>query len=219
VSPTASVHVLRHGEVHNPEGILYGRLPGYRLSALGEQMAKAAAAALAGRQVVHVASSPMERARQTAEPVAEGFGIGVHVDDRLLESTNFFEGKQVGVGDGAFRWPRYWHKLYDPFTPSWGEPYRQIAERMHAALLAARNVVESHRDGNEAVLVSHQLPIWTLRRYVEGRRLWHDPRRRQCALASLTTFHFDGDTISSVTYTEPAADLTARSSHPEERGA
>ena len=155
---------------------------------LGEQMAKAAAAAVADRDIRLVVSSPLERAVQTAEPIAAQFGLPIETDDRLIESANFFEGKRVGVGDGALRDPRNWWVLRDPFRPSWGESYVDIAHRMYGALQAARAQAEGH----EALLVSHQLPIWTLRRHLERQRLWHDPRRRQCGLASLTSFHFDG---------------------------
>jgi broad specificity phosphatase PhoE len=197
------VHVLRHGEVHNPDKILYGRLPGFRLSPLGMQMAKAVAAALADRDVVHIAASPLERAQQTAEPIAAQFGLPIGVDERLVESTNWFEGRRMSVGDGSLRDPRNWWVLRDPITPSWGEPYAAIAARMFAALQAARVAAE----GREAVLVSHQLPIWTLRRHVERKRLWHDPRNRQCGLASLTSFHFDSARVVGIAYSEPAAHL------------
>jgi broad specificity phosphatase PhoE len=207
VSTKTVVHVLRHGEVYNPDKILYGRLPGYRLSEMGVQMAKAAAESLADRDVTHVVASPLERAQQTAEPFAGQFKLPVAVDERLIESANLFEGKRVAVGDGALRQPRYWHLMRDPFTPSWGEPYAQIAQRMYGALLAAREAAEGH----EAVCVSHQLPIWTLRRFVERKRLWHDPRRRQCALASLTSFHFEDARIVGIGYSEPAAHLIALS--------
>jgi broad specificity phosphatase PhoE len=194
------VHVLRHGEVFNPEKVLYGRLPGYRLSELGVQMAKAAAESLAGRDVTHLVASPLERAQQTAEPFVARFGLKIAVDERLIEAANVFEGKRVSVGDGALRDPRNWWALRDPFMPSWGEPYRVIAERMTAALYAARDAAAGH----EAVCVSHQLPIWTLRRYLLGQRLWHDPRRRQCALASLTTLEFTGSELTALRYSEPA---------------
>jgi broad specificity phosphatase PhoE len=207
MSSRTVVHLLRHGEVHNPTKVLYGRLPGYRLSPLGERMALVAAAALKGRDLTVVVSSPLERARQTADPIAVQSGLTVTTDDRLIESANFFEGKQFGVGDGALRNPGNWRVLYNPFRPSWGEPYVDIAARMHAALLDARAKAEGH----EAVCISHQLPIWTLRRFLMGRRLWHDPRRRQCALASLTSFHFDGETLADITYESPAEELIAAS--------
>jgi broad specificity phosphatase PhoE len=199
--------VLRHGEVYNPDKVLYGRLPGFRLSELGQQMAKAAAQALAKADVTHVVASPLERAQQTAEPISAQFGLPIAVDERLIESANWFEGKKVGAGEGALRDPRNWWVLRDPITPSWGEGYTVIAERMFAALHAARVAAEGH----EAVCVSHQLPIWTLRRHVEHKRLWHDPRKRQCGLASLTSFHFEDAKIVGIGYTEPAAHLVAMS--------
>jgi len=197
------VHLLRHGEVDNPSKILYGRLPGFHLSALGRAMADRAAEALAGRDVTAVIASPLERARETAAPIAAAHDLGVVADPRLIESENFFQGKTVGVGDGSLRNPRYWWQLRNPFRPSWGEPYTQVAARVLAAVDDARRLVAGH----EAVLVSHQLPIWVARLAAEHRRLWHDPRRRECSLASLTSFEYDGDRLTAVVYTEPAADL------------
>jgi broad specificity phosphatase PhoE len=210
-----TVHVLRHGEVHNPSKILYGRLPDFHLSELGKQMAKAAAEALAKHDVTYVVASPLERAQETAAPIAAEFGLEIATDTRLIESSNFFEGKNVSVGDGSFRNPRNWWVLRDPITPSWGEAYLVIAARMFAALQAARVAAEGH----EAVCVSHQLPIWTLRRYVEKRRLWHDPRRRQCGLASLTSFRFEDSTVVGIDYSEPAAHLVAMSANARAKGA
>jgi broad specificity phosphatase PhoE len=210
-----TVHVLRHGEVHNPSKILYGRLPDFHLSELGKQMAKAAAEALATHDVTYVVASPLERAQETAVPIAAEFGLEIATDTRLIESSNFFEGKNVSVGDGSFRNPRNWWVLRDPITPSWGEAYLVIAARMFAALQAARVAAEGH----EAVCVSHQLPIWTLRRYVEKRRLWHDPRRRQCGLASLTSFRFEDSTVVGIEYSEPAAHLVAMSANARAKGA
>ena len=205
MSERTVVHLLRHGEVHNPEKVLYGRLPGYRLSDLGDRMAERAAEWFAGRDVVRLVSSPLERARQTATPLAARLGLPVVLDERLIESDNVFEGRSVGVGDGALRSPRSWWHLRNPFLPSWGEPYTQVALRMHAAAEVAREAVRGH----EAVLVSHQLPIWIARLSAEHRRLWHDPRRRECTLASVTSFTYDGDKLVSVSYAEPAADLLA----------
>jgi broad specificity phosphatase PhoE len=198
--------MLRHGEVFNPQRILYGRLPGYHLSELGVQMAKAAAESLAGHDVTHLVASPLERAQETAQPLAEQFALPPRTDERLTESGNLFEGKRVSVGDGALRDPRNWWALRNPLTPSWGEPYQVIAKRMAGALETARLAAEGH----EAVCVSHQLSIWTLRRYAERKSLWHDPRKRQCALASLTSFHFEDRRLVGIGYTEPAAHLVTR---------
>ena len=194
------VHLLRHGEVHNPEKVLYGRLPGYRLSETGEAMARAAAEWLADKGLTRVVSSPLERAQQTAAPIAGKLDLPVEVDDRHIEAGNAFEGLRVGVGDGALRSPQHWWKLRNPLRPSWGEPYVEIAARMLAAVEAARDAVR----GAAVVCVSHQLPIWTLRLHLEGRRYAHDPRRRQCGLASVTSLTYDGDRFVGLSYAEPA---------------
>jgi broad specificity phosphatase PhoE len=206
---TTTVHLLRHGEVFNPDKILYGRLPGYRLSEDGLKMARDAAEAVRGHDVTEVVSSPLLRAQETAEPIAKVFGVEITTDDRLIESANYFEGMKVGVGDGALREPRHWPRLWNPFLPSWGEHYLAVAERMLGAVEDARD----RNRGHEVVCVSHQLPIWTVRRYVEGRRLWHRPDRRQCGLASLTSLTWDGDRLLSVTYAEPAGEASRRPGH------
>jgi broad specificity phosphatase PhoE len=203
MTETTTVHVLRHGEVHNPGGVLYGRLPGFHLSDLGREMAQRIAEHLADADVTHVVSSPLERAQETAAPAAEKLGLPVATDDRLIEAGNVFEGKTFGVGDGSLKRPAHWRHLVNPFRPSWGEAYTEIAERMLAAIAAARDAARGH----EALVVSHQLPIWTARSFATGRRLWHDPRKRQCALASLTSFTYRGDELVSVSYEEPARDL------------
>ena len=199
------VHLLRHGEVHNPEGILYGRLPGYHLSERGRAMADRVAEHLveSGHDIALVVASPLERAQETARPAAQALGLEVATDERLIEAGNQFQGLTVGVGDGALQRPEHWWKLRNPFLPSWGESYAEQAARMHAAADEARVRVE----GRQALLVSHQLPIWVARLAAEGRRYVHDPRRRECALASLTSLHYVGHRLEGVTYREPAADL------------
>ena len=197
------VHLLRHGEVHNPHRILYGRLPGYHLSELGRRMADRAAEHLADHDLVHLVSSPLERARETAAPVADAHGLAVHVDDRLVEADNVFEGLPVAGGKGLLRHPRLWPKMLNPFRPSWGEPYDEIVTRMRDAIVDARATARGH----EAVVVSHQAPIWMIRLATEGRPLVHNPAHRECSLASLTSFTFLGDDLLSLSYSEPAAAL------------
>ncbi|EIE97300.1 histidine phosphatase family protein [Saccharomonospora glauca] len=200
------VHLLRHGEVHNPEGVLYGRMPGYRLSERGRRQALLVAEALASHRITYVVASPLERAQETAAPAAAAHRLDVATDERLIEAVNQFEGLKVSVGDGALRQPKHWPKLRNPLLPSWGEPYLEIAHRMLGAVHAARAAAEGH----EALCVSHQLPIWTLRRFLEGKRLWHDPRRRQCSLASLTSFVFDDEQLVDIVYSEPAGSTDPR---------
>ena len=200
MADTTIVHLLRHGEVDNPHGIIYGRMPGYHLSANGRAMADAAADYFAGRAVVALFCSPLERAQETARPVAERLGLPIVTDDRLIESWNHFEGQRFGVGDGSLRHPVHWPYLANPFRPSWGEPYRQVAVRVQAAVETAREAAA----GREAVCVTHQLPIWVTRRAAEGRRLWHNPAMRECALGSVTSFTYSGDQLTGVSYTVPA---------------
>ena len=194
------VHLVRHGEVHNPDGLLYGRLPGFHLSERGEKQATAVAAALAARDVTAVLASSLERAQQTAAPIAAAHGLEVITEDGLIEAGNLFEGTRVGLGDGVLRNPRNWWKLRNPLRPSWGEPYGEIVTRILAAVQRAAALAEGH----EAVCVSHQLPIWTLRRHLLGQRLWHDPRRRECALGSLTSLDFVDGQFAGLNYSEPA---------------
>lgn len=201
--PETVVHLLRHGEVHNPEGVLYGRRDGYHLSALGTRMAERVAATIGSRDIVHLRSSPLERAQQTAAPLAAALGLEIATDRRVIESSNKFEGEQFGQGHSALKKPKNWRYLWNPFRPSWGEPYREVATRMMAAVQEVREVAEGH----EAVVVSHQLPIWTTRLHLEKRSFLHDPRTRQCTLCSLTSLHFVGDRLTRIAYSEPAADL------------
>jgi broad specificity phosphatase PhoE len=195
-----TVHLLRHGEVYNPTKVLYGRLPGFRLSEDGRQMALNAAIHLAGRDVTYLVSSPLQRAQETAAPLAAEFGLPIATDERLIEAANAFQGKRVTGEGGVLKQPSSWLLYRNPFKPSWGEPYDQVARRMFAAALRARDQAEGH----EAVCVSHQLPIVCLRRFAEGQRLWHDPRKRQCSLGSITSLVFAGDDIVEVGYAEPS---------------
>jgi broad specificity phosphatase PhoE len=197
------VHLLRHGEVHNPEGVLYGRRDGYHLSTLGRQMADRVADATAERDITHLRASPLERAQETAAPIAERHGLEVVTDERVIESGNLFEGKRFTLSDSILKRPAMWWALRNPMKPSWGEPYKEVVARMMSAVHDARRAAEGH----EAVIVSHQLPIWITRLHVEHRSFLHNPRSRQCTLCSLTSFHFTGETIDRVVYSEPAGDL------------
>ncbi len=203
--PADLIHLVRHGEVENPDRVLYGRLPGFGLSALGHRMADVAAASLAGRPIVALAASPLQRTQESAAPWAKRFQLEVRLDERLIEPNNRFEG--LNLRKQLPRRPQDWPYLLNPIRPAWGEPFASIARRMMLAVGDARSSVES----GEVVLVSHQLPIWTVVRTVAGRSLAHDPRRRRCTLSSITTFAWRDERFVEVDYQEPAAELLAES--------
>ena len=198
------VHLLRHGEVHNPDGVLYGRAPGFGLSVRGHDAAAAATQWLAERDVRLVVSSPMQRAQETSRPVAAALGVPVRTDERLVESWNVLEGQRADLHASVLGQPQVWRHLWNPWRPSWGEPYREVVDRMWSAVRAARDEVLGH----EAVLVSHQVPIWVLRRRLEGRRLAHHPRRRECELCSVTSLTLEGDAVVGIAYRPPEPRLT-----------
>ncbi|MDO4911398.1 MAG: histidine phosphatase family protein [Corynebacterium sp.] len=197
------VHLVRHGEVFNPERILYGRRPGYRLSKRGQKQAAATAASLASHDVTYLVASPLQRAQETARPFAAELGLEINTDERLLEAGNQFEGLHIkGVRSQLWN-PKRWPLLKDPRIPSWGEPYEEIAERMMQAVEAARDAARGH----EAVCVSHQLPIVCVQRLVAGKPFFHNPAVRKCNLASVTSLIYSGNDLIGWEYSEPASGI------------
>lgn len=201
-----TVHLVRHGHVHNPDAVLYGRLPNFHLSAAGRQMADAVADHLAEASIPvgRVVASPLQRAQETAEPIARAFGLRVDTEPRIIEAGNVYEGEPLQSGVKDFLHPRNWWRLRNPWKPSWGEPFKEQADRMWAAI---RDAAEATPDA-DTVMVSHQLPIWVARLSFEGRSFLHDPRKRECALASMTSFRFEGDEPVAMTYATPASHIT-----------
>jgi broad specificity phosphatase PhoE len=201
--PAELVHLVRHGEVENPTGVLYGRLDGFGLSVRGHRMAELAAASLAGHDIRSVTASPLQRTRESAAPWISRFGGELEVDERLIEPTNRFEG--INMRRDLPRRPDLWRHLHNPQLPSWGEPFRSVQARMMAVISATWASV----DGGEVVLVSHQMPIVMVARTVARLPLPHNPSKRRCALSSITTLERRGDEFVEVSYSEPAAELLA----------
>jgi broad specificity phosphatase PhoE len=201
---SSTVHVIRHGEVENPNKILYGRQPGWRLSKRGQEMAQTIGEWSKSIDLGALHVSPLQRAQETAAPISRAHNIEIKTDDRLIEAANIFEGKSFELGSGVLKHPSAWRHLYNPWKPSWGEPYEEQISRMLAAIFDANKAAR----GKDAIVVSHQLPIWILRSAIEGRSMLHDPRKRECTLASVTSVHFDDEgMISGTSYTEPAKHL------------
>jgi len=194
------LHLVRHGEVHNPKRVLYGRLPDFHLSRAGRKMAASAAEHVAelDRPVTALFSSPLERAQESAEPFATRFDLVPEIDRRLIEPTNVFEGTRMRR---SLMNPLKWWHLRQPALPSWGEPYASIAERMLGMMDEAWDAA----DGGDLVMVSHQAPIWITHLRVAGLPLRHDPRTRRCALSSVTSFERVGDVWRETAYAAPAS--------------
>jgi broad specificity phosphatase PhoE len=198
--PETVIHLVRHGQVENPRRVLYGRLPGFHLSPRGQAQADLLAGHFADTPLAAVVASPLERAQQTAAPIAAAHGLEVRTDLRLIETSNIFEGVAGNVAWYIVRHPGIWWKLRSMRAPSWGERNVDMVERVHACVDAVR----AEFPGRHVVLVSHQAPIWVARLAFQRRRLTHWPGFRRCAVASVTTLVFDDHRLTSVSYAEPA---------------
>ena len=195
------VHLIRHGEVHNPERILYGTIPGYHLSSRGRSQAARVARTFEDHDVTFLGASPLQRAQETAEPFAETLLLDVETIPEIVEAGNRFEGLRTKGWNSQLWNPVRWPLMFNPFEPSWGEAYVDIAERMMGAVEQVRRKAEGH----EAILISHQLPIVMVQRSVMGVPLAH--ASRQCELASVTSLVYDGDQITDLFSTTPAKDI------------
>lgn len=199
------VHVCRHGQVENPDHVLYGRADGYGLSGLGQRMAERLGEHFAGVDLQGLRTSPLQRARETMAPIAERHpDLEVVVDQRLTEAGNVLEGRSFGRFSERLLLPGNLRHLWNPLRPSWGEPYTAVLARVMPAIADAAASVPQ---GGQVAVVSHQLPIWVARLHGEGRRLAHLPNQRQCRQASVTAFHFLEGRLVEVRYSEPASDL------------
>ena len=163
-----TVHLLRHGEVHNPDHVVYASLDGFHLTAYGLAQARAAAAHLKGRPIVAVWSSPLQRALETAAAVALVHDLPVMVDERLIEWRLADLWAGVRWEDlPASRPEQIEAYLAHPTDiPGSPETLEQLARRMAEALT---DIAESH--GGDVVVVSHQDPLQAARLFLTGRDL------------------------------------------------
>jgi broad specificity phosphatase PhoE len=194
------VHLVRHGEVFNPDGVLYERLPGFGLSDRGRELAHAALDAVPHGPVTALVVSPLQRTKESIQPWEAATGLSATEDERVIEPWNEFRGLNLRGGATLFTRPDLWKFLVNPMRPSWGEAYSDIAERMLAAMRAGADSV----DGGDVVIVSHQLPIWMAHLKLAGESLVHHPLKRRCSLSSVTSFDVRGDKLVESAYWEPS---------------
>ena len=196
----ATIHLVRHGEVENPKGIIYGRLPGFHLSERGQRQAEAAADHLAERNVSAVWASPLERAQETAKAIAARHELELVTDERLLETDS---SQLQGVGRRAIDIllsPRTWWHLRNPWTPSWGESFADVRARM---LDAIKDAIDSN-PGNEVVIVSHQTPVIVARLSLARSRVPPWIGVTPCHTGSVTTIELNEGVVVSASYFSPA---------------
>lgn len=212
-----TIHFVRHGEVNNPDHILYERLPGFHLSDRGRRMAEATARYLAASPQTNTAaaiySSPLDRTRETAQAILTALNetrmarneepLELVTDQRIIEAGNNFRGTRIGHGEGALWRNGNWKLVTNLWKPSWGESYRQIAARVGAF---AQEKVREHA-GQQIIVVSHESPIWSYRHLLETGHPEHNMLLRHTALASVTSITYDSQTgnVMSITYVDPAA--------------
>ncbi|MDE5640205.1 histidine phosphatase family protein [Bifidobacterium castoris] len=211
-----TINFVRHGKVHNPNHVLYERLPDFHLSEAGRRMAQATGRYLAANPqtntAVAVYSSPLDRTRETADAILLELNrlradrgqqrLQLLTDPRLIEARNEFRGKRIGHGDGALWRPENLRLVRNLWRPSWGESYRSIANRVQNFALEK---VDEH-PGEQIVVVTHESPIWSYRHMLETGRPEHNMLLRKTALASVTSITYDNAThdVLSITYADPA---------------
>lgn len=193
-----TIHLVRHGEVENPKGVIYGRLPGYHLSERGRLQAKAASERLQDADIGALWASPLERAQETAAIIAEPHNMEIVTDERLTESDSTLEG--VGKSLKAlFADPRHWWKYRNPFTPSWGESFGQIRARMVAAIEEA----SEQAGGKDVVVVSHQTPVLVARLALSRRRVPPWLGLAPCQTGSVTSLTLQDGKVLAAAYFAP----------------
>jgi broad specificity phosphatase PhoE len=196
---SGTIHLVRHGEVENPKGVIYGRLPGYNLSERGLKQAAAAGRHLARAPIGAVRSSPLERAQETADVIAKHHELDVVIDARLIESDTTFE----GVGRTLWTFltsPRHWWRLRNPWAPSWGESFAEIRSRM---LSVVADALEGAGD-KEVVIVSHQTPVLVARLALSRRAVPPWLGRVPCQTGSVTTMALEDGRVVDGSYFVPS---------------
>jgi len=196
---SVTVHLVRHGEVENPAGVIYGRLPGYHLSERGLRQAEAAAGRLAEADLGALWASPLERAQETAQAIAAKHPeLEVVTDERIIESDTTVEG--VGRSVMAFiKSPRHWWHFRNPWGPSWGESFAQIRSRMVAAIDDA----VAQANGREVAVVSHQTPVLVARLALARRRVPPWLAFTPCGTGSVTTLVMEEGRVLKASYFAP----------------
>ncbi|HZA39766.1 MAG TPA: histidine phosphatase family protein [Actinomycetota bacterium] len=196
---TGTIHLVRHGQVENPKGVIYGRLPGYNLSERGRRQAEEAGLHLSSADVGALWASPLERAQETAAAISEHHEVEIVTDDRLIESDTTLEGVGLTLRSLIMS-PRHWWQFRNPWKPSWGEAFTEIRARMASALAEAVAAAA----GREVVVVSHQTPVLVARLALARRSTPPWIAGLPCQTGSVTTMVLEAGRVVKASYFVPS---------------
>ena len=194
------VYLVRHCDVHNPSGVLYGHLPGFHLSAKGVRDAEALGTYLSQSPARRIDTSPLERARETADIIASRVpGIPVVTTDDLIEARFGLYLQGVRPRDIPWRRPLWFVHMLWPGLLKNDESVPQMAQRVR------RTVLQLIRDfpGRGGICVSHGDPIQAFWVEADGRPAYA-LHRLECAKGGLLELDYDGERLINVTYRSPA---------------
>ena len=196
---SGTIHLVRHGQVENPKGIIYGRLPGYNLSERGRRQAEEAGLHLAPADVGALWASPLERAQETAAAISEHHQVKIVTDDRLIESDTTLEGAGRTIR-ALIKSPRRWWQFRNPWKPSWGETFIEIRARMVDVIDDA----VAAAGGRELVVVSHQTPVLVARLALARRNTPPWISGLPCQTGSVTTMVLKAGRVVKASYFVPS---------------
>ena len=200
MQPT-QLHLVRHGEVDNPDHVVYAALPGFGLSNNGREQARRVAERLSKRPIVAIVASPLDRAQETATIISNGINVAVTANSGLVE---------WGLGDHWAGIP--WDEL-DARFPGELDAYLQHPQRLDFAPESLEDVARrvasvidevAARISGDAVLISHQDPIQAARLHLTGQPLaaLQANKPGHCSIVSLTR-HTDRSRWLETSYWEP----------------
>ena len=175
-----TLYLIRHGEVYNPQGIIYGRLPGFGLSERGRRQIASAAESLRSAPPTVLYASPMQRTQESAALLAQRWSLTVQTDERIVETSI-----------GSFQGRRF-EDLPKPYiTEEGAHPELEGAASMRIRFMDWVEDVRSRHAGQVIAAVSHRDPIIVALLY------W-----QQCSLEGLPDFAMDPGSVYEVAFSE-----------------
>lgn len=161
-----TIYLVRHGEVHNPENLIYGRIPGYRLNENGRKQAELLGKFLSTKTIQAIYASPLQRANETAHILSSFLPPAPFShDERLIEVGSPLQGKPTAIFETIS--PIKFNFYLDEYIQQGGESIETIWKRMSTALTD----IQQKHEGQEVVAVSHGDPIMITRAFHRGEPL------------------------------------------------